>query len=87
MKCPNCDRAAARADWPGYTANCRGCMARGIANGPEFWRSRQDGSLRPEYVAALRTIWGDDWKDGHEAVKAAAARLAALRKSPQEALL
>jgi hypothetical protein len=87
MTCPNCDRAATRADWPGYTANCKECMARGIANGPEFWRSRKDGTLRPEYTAALRTIWGDDWKTGHEAVKTAAARLQALCNSPQETLL
>lgn len=87
MTCPNCTKAAVRADWPGYTANCRECLARGIANGPEFWRSRQDGTLRPEYKAALQTIWGDDWKAGHEAVKRAAARLLDLRTSPQGALL
>ncbi|WP_445286554.1 hypothetical protein [Variovorax atrisoli] len=87
MSCPNCNKAAVRADWPGYTANCRECLARGIANGPEYWRSRQDGTLRDEYKAALRTIWGDDWKAGHNAVKTAAARMDALRTSPQGALL
>lgn len=87
MTCPNCSKAAIRADWPGYTANCRECTARGIANGPHFWRSRRDGALRPEYSAALRTIWGDDWKTGHEAVKLAAARLEKLRAASKEAFL
>lgn len=87
MTCPNCSRAAIRADWPGYTANCRECMARGIANGPDFWRSRQDGTLRPEYSAALRSIWGEDWRAGHEAVKLAAARLKELHTAPQEVLV
>jgi len=87
MTCPNCDKAATRADWPGYTANCRECLARGIANGPEYWRSRQDGSLREEYKAALRNIWGADWKKGHDAVKLAAQRLDQQRTSPQGALL
>lgn len=87
MSCPNCDRAVIRADWPGYTANCRECMARGIANGPDFWRSRKDGTLLPAYVAALKNIWGEDWKDGHAAVKTAAGRLTALRECQQGALL
>lgn len=85
--CPNCDKAASRADWPGFTANCKECLLRGIAHGPEFWRSRQDGTLRPEYIAALKNIWGDDWKTGHEAVKKVDARLRALRTSAQGALL
>ncbi|WP_398498569.1 hypothetical protein [Variovorax sp.] len=87
MNCPNCDAAATRADHPGYTANCRECLTRGIANGPQYWRSRQDGTLREEYKAALRSIWGEDWRGGHAAVKAAAARLEQLRTSPQGALL
>jgi len=87
MTCPNCDRAAVRADWPGYTANCRECLARGIANGPEYWRCRADGAMRPEYVAALKGIWGEEWKDGHAAVKKADERLRAMRESLQGALL
>ncbi|WPG35325.1 hypothetical protein [Variovorax sp. EBFNA2] len=87
MSCPNCDLAAVRADHPGYTANCRECLARGIANGPEFWRSRQDGAMRPEYVSALKSIWGEDWEAGNAAVKPAHVRLRALRTSLQGALL
>ena len=87
MTCPNCDKAAARADWPCYTADCRDCLARELANGPWFWHSNNEGKLRAEYKASLRDLWGDDWKAGHEAVKAAAARLEALRTSTQGALL
>lgn len=87
MTCPNCDKAATRADWPFYTADCRGCIARGIANGPEYWRSCQDGKLTADYKTSLRTVWGEDWKTGHDAVKAAAARLEAMRTSTQGALL
>lgn len=76
MTCPNCIQAEARADWPGYTASCRTCMARGIAHGPDFWKSGKDGSLTASYKAGLRLIWGDEWLTvGHEAVKAAAAAL------------
>jgi hypothetical protein len=79
MTCPNCARAELRADWPGYTANCKPCMARGIAHGPDFWKSGKDGKLTPSYMAGLRSIWGEDWKSGHEQVKAAAERLRQAR--------
>jgi len=81
MTCPNCTEAARRPEWPGYTAACKGCAARGIANGPEFHRSRKDGSLTPSYTSALYSIWGEDWRAGHEAVKAAAEKLRQARET------
>lgn len=80
MTCPNCIQAESRAEWPGYTASCRACMARGIANGPEFHRARADGTLTPSYTSALYSIWGEDWKAGHTEVKAWAERLRQARE-------
>lgn len=81
MTCPNCTEAAKRPEWPGYTDKCLGCTARGIANGPDFWKANRDGTMNPAYLAALRSTWGPDWRPGHEAVKAAAEKLRQARET------
>lgn len=80
MTCPNCHAAETDPHWPGYTAQCRGCQVRALANGPAFFDSARAAQLTPAYRTALQTLLGDDWQAGHAEVKAEHARLQTLKK-------
>lgn len=77
--CDYCARAQAQADWPLYRAQCRGCAVRSLAQGPQFHAAGVAGSIAAPYRKALGLIFGDDWRAGHERVKAEHARIKAMR--------
>ena len=79
MTCENCTHALAKPHWPGYTAGCRGCTVRALANSPAFFAATQAAAMTPSYRAALQTMFGEGWHAAHEEVKAEHARLLALR--------
>lgn len=79
--CDYCTKAKEEADWPLFRAQCRGCAVRSLASGPAFHQSGLDGSLAAPYRKALGAIFGDDWRKGHELVKAEYARIQAARKA------
>lgn len=72
MTCPNCEMAKAQPNWPCFTAGCIPCVARDLAQGPEFFYSRQWQHLTPAYKALLKANWPEDFRAGHELVKEAA---------------
>ncbi|WP_225784472.1 hypothetical protein [Xenophilus sp. Marseille-Q4582] len=77
--CDYCDRAQAEADWPLYRAQCVGCAVRALAQGPLFHAAGVEGSIAAPYRKALAQVFGDDWRNGHERVKAEHARIKAAR--------
>lgn len=83
--CPACEHAKSSADSPFYQAKCRGCNIRGLAISIGFHQSQKAGTLDNSYRQGLMALFGDDWRRGHDDVKAEAARIRALRQ--QGALL
>jgi hypothetical protein len=79
--CDYCTRAKSDADYPLYRAQCRGCAVRSLASGPVFHQSGLDGSLAIGYRKALASIFGDQWRNGHQLVKAEHERIRAARGS------
>lgn len=77
--CPYCRSAQVQPDYPMYQNGCKGCAVRAIAQGPQFHASGVDGSLSDSYRKALAGIFGDDWRKGHELVKAEAKRIKEAR--------
>lgn len=80
MTCPNCTAARTDAHWPGYLAGCRGCRVRALASGPAFFAASRSGQITPAYRTALQALLDEDWKAGHEEVKAEHDRLKSLKK-------
>lgn len=85
MTCPACEKAKHSADSPFYQASCHGCTVRGLAISIGFHQSQKAGTLDNSYRHGLMALFGDDWRRGHEDVKAEAGRIRALRS--QGALL
>ncbi len=52
MTCPDCTRAAQEL-WHGFRSGCKGCQARAVSRGPEFFVSRQDGKQTQAYRQLL----------------------------------
>lgn len=77
--CDYCHTAEQQPDWPLYRAQCRGCGIRALASGPLFHKSGLDGSLAQGYRKALCGLFGDDWRNGHQQVKAVHERIRAAR--------
>lgn len=79
MSCPNCVQAVAKPHWPGYTGTCRGCTLRAMANSPAFFTATQAAAITPAYRSALQAMFGEEWQEAHQEVKAEAERLKKLR--------
>lgn len=77
--CEACRIAATNPDTPHQRAGCKGCAVRALAQGPMFHQSVVDGHLAAGYRKALGLIFGDDWRQGHELVKAEHARIREAR--------
>lgn len=58
-----------------YSADCKECAARSLAQSPEHFESAQAGAMTPRYRSALQRVFGVEWKQGHERVKAWSERL------------
>lgn len=52
MSCEDCTRAASMP-WHAYRFACPGCMARGVARGPNFRRCQVAGRIDWKYRAEL----------------------------------
>jgi len=46
-----------------------------LAHSPHFYESSQSNTLTPSYRNALRAVFGEDWRKGHELVKQWSKRL------------
>ena len=75
--CVFCKKADVVPDYPLYRAGCRGCAIRALAHSPVFHAAGVSGRLSADdpYSKALASIFGDDWRKGHELVKAQAKRI------------
>ena len=68
--CPACTEAKANR-WSGaYRADCKECSARALSHSPEFFKSHKYEKLTPAYRHAIEVTFGENWKAGHERVKA-----------------
>ena len=84
MTCKDCRDAESNPVRDGFTARCRGCEARALASIGAHIESQELGSMTPHYRATLERVFGADWKQGAEQVKAWAQRIteaAARRKA------
>jgi hypothetical protein len=66
MSCPDCQAATQRSHWE-FRADCKGCIARGVARAPHFRRCRDQQALDRAYRQHLEQAGVT-----HEQVKAAA---------------
>lgn len=66
MTCENCQKASERP-WHEFTANCRGCWARGISRGPDFARVRESKFLDKPYLELLQrtSVTHQEARDAH----------------------
>lgn len=74
--CGDCETAKTQP-WHGYRSDCQGCQARHLAEEPAFFEPEQAGHTTPAYRQALKTLFGDRWKEAHAEVR----EWAEIRKS------
>jgi hypothetical protein len=58
-----------------YRGACVECAARALANGPVYFDADRAGALTQAYRAALVSVFGADWKAGHERVRVWAKKI------------
>ena len=75
MSCPDCEKAQTVRHWSGFHGGCRGCQVRALASGPTYHDAMRANALTPRYRTALQNLFGEDWRQVHEDVKAEAVRL------------
>ena len=69
MTCHQCQSAEADPRRAEFASGCRSCEARALAV------TRADLLPRDDYIAAVRKVFGECAKEGHELVKAWLAKL------------
>lgn len=74
MACDSCIAAELAPRANDFTAGCDSCKARALAVTGAHEESQRAGKLTAQYTGALKTLFGDAWKAGNEAVKAWAAK-------------
>lgn len=55
MTCPDCTRAAAEL-WHGFRSGCKGCRARAVARGVQFFDAKRTGKQTPAYRQQLAAL-------------------------------
>ncbi len=75
MTCPACTAYAKNPNSGSYRNSCPECRTRSIALGPAFHEAQQTGVISKRYKSALERAFHGNWRDGHEAVKAFAAKI------------
>lgn len=69
MTCTACTIAKINPRTSRFDAGCIECSARALAGDPRFHACGLTGALSVEYIAALRSVFGEGWREGHERVK------------------
>jgi len=77
--CAACSIAKVNPRTTRFDAGCLECSARALAGDPRFHSSSLTGALSVEYIAALRSVFGEEWRESHERVKDFAGKLKAQR--------
>ena len=78
MSCTHCERAKADPSCILGSRDCKGCVARCLANLGSHVESEERGAITPDYRATLERLYGNAWALGHEKVKEWAGRLRAV---------
>jgi hypothetical protein len=73
--CEDCQTAEKNPRTSRFTAHCPECSARSLAQSPAFFDSERDGAMTKTYTAALKYVYRDGWREGHEMAKRWAERL------------
>lgn len=76
MTCPACQEAERNPLTGMYQSGCLECSARALSHGPAYFDAARSDSMTPAYRDALQATFGENWRAGHEAVKAWAQRRA-----------
>jgi len=84
MTCWGCSKAEENPQTGAYSAGCKECTARALAQSPAYDTSRRAGRFTAEYKRVLTVAFGDDWQAGHEQVKRWSQRIA-LSKMARDA--
>ena len=80
VMCEACLRAAVNPQTGRYTAQCRECEARSLANTPAYSIAARADAITVGYRDALMTVFGQDhWRSGHVRVKYWAEKIEAAR--------
>ena len=69
MTCKACDDFARSPISGMYFANCMDCQARMLSQGPWFREAMEAEALTPRYRSALQSVFGEEWKTGHQMVR------------------
>lgn len=79
--CDYCQRAQQEPDYPLFRAQCRGCAVRSLAQSPIGSMCKQglDGFHAAPYRKALGAIFGDNWRQANQLVRAEYDRIRAAR--------
>jgi hypothetical protein len=77
--CDACEHAEHRPAHSMFRASCKQCQARQLAHGQDYWQSERAKELTPQYRQALKSTFGDQWPQWHEAVKVWAKRIKETR--------
>ncbi|MCA3070233.1 MAG: hypothetical protein IOD11_07430 [Rhodocyclaceae bacterium] len=79
--CAGCQAAAANPLSGLSIDGCQECAVRELAASPAYHASVLAQRVMPAYRQALQRVFGLQWLDGHERVKALAAAVRAARKA------
>lgn len=81
MPCEACLRAEVNVQTGRFNAGCSECTARALAGSPLYHEAARAETLTDAYRNALQTMFGANWKHGHDRVKHYAGVIAAARKA------
>ena len=79
--CKFCETAKHRTDYPLFAASCHGCTIRSLAAGPQFHACASEGRVSETYKAALKKLFGDQWQEAHQEVRACRDRERAMGRA------
>lgn len=83
--CEPCSIAKVNARTGHYSANCRACKARALAQAPQFFESIAAEAITPAYRDSLQAAFGAGWKEAHAEVRAWHERITASKNQRREA--
>lgn len=81
MTCQACAIAKVNPLTGRYDSGCDECFVRSLASSLHFHYATQANAITPDYRDALRGQFGDEWRVGHDRVKAWADKINQARKA------
>lgn len=72
-------QALTEPDFPLFTAQCRQCEIRSLAQSPIFHEAKMHNTIAGAYKAQLVKMFGAAWPEGHQVIKHEAGRIRLAR--------